>query len=48
MYNEEVMNLFRLNYTAKEFSSMYASREKKALDEVAKANEAFEAVIQGQ
>ena len=44
MYNEEVMNLFRLNYNAKEFSSMYASKEKKALDEVNKANEAFAAV----
>ncbi|MBR5445562.1 MAG: hypothetical protein IKV57_05545 [Clostridia bacterium] len=47
MYNEEVMNLFRLNYTAKEFSSMYASKEKKALDEVDKANKAFEEVAAG-
>ena len=44
MYNEEVMNMYRLNKTAKEFSSMYASKEKSALTEVDKANAAFEAV----
>ncbi len=48
MYNEEVMNLYRSNYAAKEFSSMYASKEKKALDEVAKANEAYEAAVAGK
>ena len=48
MYNEEVMNLFRTQHAAKEFSSMYASKEKKAITEVEKANEAFEAVAQGQ
>ena len=48
MYNEEVMNLFRTHHSAKEFSSMYASKEKKAITEVEKANEAFEAVVQGQ
>ena len=44
MYNEEVMNLFRTQHAAKEFSSMYASKEKSALTEVDKANAAFEAV----
>lgn len=46
LLNEEVMNLFRTNYAAKEFSSMYASKEKKALEEVKKANEAFAAVAE--
>ena len=44
MYNEEVMNLFRTQYAEKAFSSMYASKETKALTEVDKANAAFEAV----
>lgn len=46
MFNEEVMNLFRTQYAAKEFSSMYASKEKKALQEVKEANEAFAAVAE--
>lgn len=48
MYNEEVMNLFRTQYKEKEFSSMYASKEKKALIEVEEANEAFAAVVAGE
>ncbi|MBQ7982856.1 MAG: hypothetical protein IJ302_04760 [Clostridia bacterium] len=40
-YNEEVMNLVRLNHSAKEFTSMYTKLEKRALKEVEKLNTAF-------
>ncbi len=40
-YNEEVMNLVRLNYAAKEFVSMYTKKEKAALKNVEKLNTAF-------
>lgn len=45
-YNESVMNMFRTHQTQKDFSSMYASAEKKALEEVKEANEAFAAVAE--
>ncbi|MBQ8578488.1 MAG: hypothetical protein IJ449_11080 [Clostridia bacterium] len=40
-YNEAVMNLFRLNQPAKEFTSMYEKNEKKALKNIEKLNETF-------
>ena len=40
-YNEEVMNLVRLNHSAKEFTSMYTKLEKRALKEVDKLNTAL-------
>ena len=40
-YNEEVMNLVRLNYAAKEFTSMYAKKEASAQKKVDKLNDAF-------
>ncbi len=48
MYNEEVMNLYRSNKTAKEFSSMYAAKEKSALAEVEKANNAYAEAVAGK
>ncbi len=40
-YNEEVMNLVRLNHSAKEFTSMYEKKEKSAQKSVDKVNAAF-------
>lgn len=43
MYNEEVMNLVRLNHAAGQFTSMYEKYAKKANKELSKLNEAFAA-----
>ncbi len=40
-YNEGVMNLFRLNQKAGEFSSLYAKNEKRAQKQIDKLNETF-------
>ena len=40
-FNEEVMNLVRLNFSPKEFTSMYAKKEASAQKKVDKVNTAF-------